>query len=92
MLKPAFMTNDPESNVKTVPYTSPDGTEVGANELGETIEAARKEAYLQLAHHPGRDQDGFCHILWDTQKHILKSKYHIDWKTPAELNPGIMYD
>ena len=35
---------------------------------------------------------GFCHRIWSTKKRILKEKYNIDWKTPAEMNPGVMFD
>ena len=35
---------------------------------------------------------GFCHMYWGTKKRILKEKYGIDWKSPAELNPFILFD
>lgn len=35
---------------------------------------------------------GWCHILWHKQKMILKEKHNIDWKTPKEMNPDIMFD
>lgn len=35
---------------------------------------------------------GYCHLYWATKKRILKEKYSIDWKSPAELNPHILYD
>jgi hypothetical protein len=35
---------------------------------------------------------GYCHIFWDTKKEILWKKYHIRWKTPAEMNPDVMFD
>lgn len=35
---------------------------------------------------------GFCHIYWHTKKTVLKEKYGIDWKSPAELNRGIIFD
>lgn len=35
---------------------------------------------------------GFCHAYWYTKKKILKEKYNMDWKSPAELHPGIMFD
>jgi hypothetical protein len=28
--------------------------------------------------------DGACHILWGRQQKILKEKYGINWRTPAE--------
>lgn len=49
------------------------------------IDTAEVEAENNLSDEPhGR---GFCHQLWAEQKRILKEKYQIDWKTPAEMNP-----
>jgi len=55
-----------------------------------TIEKAREEAERNLANHPKRL--GFCHKLWAEQKRILREKYGINWKSPAEMNPGINFD
>ena len=35
---------------------------------------------------------GFCHIFWARKKQLLKQLYNINWKTPAELNPGIIFE
>lgn len=35
---------------------------------------------------------GFCHKYWSTKKNILKNKFEIAWKSPAELNPTIRFD
>jgi hypothetical protein len=35
--------------------------------------------------------DKFIFAFWAEKKAILRDKYHIDWKTPAELNPAIAY-
>ena len=35
---------------------------------------------------------GYCHVLWAKKKQILKERYGIDWKSPAELNPTIEFD
>ena len=35
---------------------------------------------------------GYCHLFWSMKKQILKEKYGIDWKSPAELNPTTEYD
>ena len=35
---------------------------------------------------------GWCHMYWGYKKQILRDKYGIDWKSPAELNPGTIYD
>ena len=35
---------------------------------------------------------GSCHVYWANKKIILREKYGIDWKSPAELNPFIHFD
>lgn len=35
---------------------------------------------------------GYCYKLWDIKKAILKEKYNIEWYTPAEENPDVIYD
>jgi hypothetical protein len=35
---------------------------------------------------------GFCRIFWRAKQRILKTKYGIDWKSPADMNPQIEYD
>jgi len=37
-------------------------------------------------------QLGYCHLYWKVKKNILKKDYHIDWKSPAELNPDCHFD
>jgi len=34
---------------------------------------------------------GSCHIYWARKKELLKA-LGIDWKTPAECNPYVMFD
>ena len=36
--------------------------------------------------------DGYCYNLWELQQEILKEKYNINWKSPADLNEHILYD
>lgn len=35
---------------------------------------------------------GICHAIWARKKQLLKEMYNIDWKSPAELNPHIIFD
>lgn len=35
---------------------------------------------------------GFCHIYWHAKKEILKERFGIDWKSPQELSPSIIFD
>ncbi len=39
-----------------------------------------------------RGHMGYCHSFWPAKKRILKEKYNIDWQTPAEKNPLVMFD
>lgn len=56
----------------------------------EVIDDAEHEANEQLADMP-RGM-GFCHAYWPTLRNILKEKYDLDWRTPAEMNPGVLFD
>lgn len=35
---------------------------------------------------------GFCHVIWRIQKKVLKCDNEINWRSPGDLNPEIMYD
>lgn len=35
---------------------------------------------------------GFCYSYWRAKKELLKDKYDIDWRTPAQMNPRIKFD
>src|SRR5437879_2939828 len=35
---------------------------------------------------------GYCNVHWPVMKRILKEKYGIDWRTPAEMNSGVVFD
>jgi hypothetical protein len=51
---------------------------------------ADAEAERAVANVP-RDQQ-FIFRFWAAKKRVLKDKYRISWKTPAEINPTIAYD
>lgn len=57
------------------------------------IEKAEREAKKTLKKYQVKKNVlGYCHSLWREQKRILKEKYNIDWKTPAEMNPNVTFD
>jgi hypothetical protein len=58
--------------------------------LRRVVEKARREAELEL--NDGREKLGYCHRVWELQKQILCEKYGLDWKTPQEMNPGVLFD
>jgi hypothetical protein len=35
---------------------------------------------------------GFCHLYWETKKRVLKEQFGIDWKSPSEMNPDVLFD
>lgn len=35
---------------------------------------------------------GFCFRYWSKKKELLKKKYGINWRTPHEMNPRVMFD
>ncbi len=58
--------------------------------LGLIIRQAEAEAEASLSDEPRGI--GFCHLLWETQKELLSTKYGIRWMTPAEMNPDVLFD
>jgi len=56
------------------------------------IDAAALEAARLLEHDPRRGQMGFCYVGWAATKRILREKHGIEWKTPSEMNPNILFD
>ncbi|MBE6634384.1 MAG: hypothetical protein E7620_08615 [Ruminococcaceae bacterium] len=35
---------------------------------------------------------GYCHLYWSVKRNILKKDYGIEWRSPAEMNPGVLFD
>lgn len=35
---------------------------------------------------------GFCFAYWSAKKHILLDRFGIEWRSPSEMNPGVMFD
>jgi hypothetical protein len=35
---------------------------------------------------------GRCHRYWALKKKILSEKYNINWKSPVDMNPGVLFD
>jgi hypothetical protein len=50
------------------------------------------EVDAALADHPQRGGEGFCNIRWETKKRMLKTNYGIDWRSPADMNPHVIFD
>lgn len=35
---------------------------------------------------------GFCFLYWNAKRELLKEEYGIDWKSPSQMNPRVMFD
>jgi hypothetical protein len=58
----------------------------------ETLKLANHDAEAELLATGHKHGLGWCHLFWSVKKRILKEKYGIDWKSPEELNPHILFD
>jgi hypothetical protein len=60
-------------------------------QLATVLLRATLEADAELA---GEDRDamGFCHLYWHAKQRLLRHRYGVEWRTPAELNPQINFD
>ena len=56
------------------------------------IKAAETEAEYSMEQDRTIELEGSCHILWERQQDILREKYGIKWRTPADMNPDVMFD
>lgn len=63
-------------------------------------EIEKTEAYVEAMKHiqPILDHEfdgvvgmGVCHSFWARKQQLLKQA-GIDWKTPAEMNPDVIFD
>lgn len=59
-------------------------------EYEEAIDRAEEKAHAELANEP-RGM-GFCFSYWPTLQRILFRDYGIRWRSPAEMNPGVIFD
>lgn len=35
---------------------------------------------------------GFCFMFWEAKRNLLKDEYGIDWHSPSQMNPRVMFD
>ena len=50
------------------------------------------DSFMDLVFIPENWMLGVCHSIWQLKKDILRYGFNIDWKTPAERHPHIIYD
>lgn len=61
-----------------------------SSDYERVIDDASRRIYALLEGHP-RGM-GFCLAYWSVKRQVLKTGYGIDWKSPAIMNPGVMFD
>ena len=69
-------------------------SQVDPQELSWDNQAAFQDAekFVDATTRGDYDGIGSVHNRWNLKKEYLKNKHGIDWKTPAEMNPGTMFD
>jgi hypothetical protein len=53
------------------------------------VDVQAEENLLRQGRRAGR---GFCHLFWREKQRLLKELHGIEWKSPRELNPGVLFD
>jgi hypothetical protein len=56
------------------------------------LKAVDKEIKNDPEYQERKGKMGACHIYWRLKKEILKERYNIDWKSPADCHPEIIFD
>lgn len=56
----------------------------------KVIDEAERKVDSYLEGHP-RGM-GFCFEYWSTKARVLQEDYGIVWRSPAQMNPGVMFD
>jgi hypothetical protein len=60
-------------------------------EAGPIVRQVLDEIHRELEAEGGW-RIGFCHLMWRTAKERLLREHGIVWYTPAEMNPGSIFD
>jgi len=60
--------------------------------FAELIKTVEHQVEQELKSQKVKKSLGYCHYFWSLKKEILKKNYGLDWKSPAELNPDVMFD
>jgi len=56
------------------------------------LAAASEQAERELKGHPLYGGLGFCRVLWLRKKQILWQQHGIEWLSPADRNPCVLYE
>lgn len=59
----------------------------------QELDLGHQQRMIELQHTADLCRNrGLCHQQWLVMKRILLEKYGIEWMTPAEMNPFIIFD
>jgi hypothetical protein len=61
-------------------------------EFKKIVKKVDKEVEEILEARGERKGFGYCHSFWPEKKRLLREKYNIEWKTPIEMNPYVIFD
>lgn len=63
-------------------------------EYAQEYQEIKNDLHVLIAKEfPPRERKfGYCHGIWEREQQILLEYYHIRWRTPAEMNPGVIFD
>ena len=65
-------------------------------EYNSIVEEVDKRAMALMSEEMGMPEDcyvmGGCHVFWKHKKRILRTEYHMVWRSPQELNPTWHFD
>ena len=78
-----------EAYVKTVQHDPKEDDPKLGPIIKEAAEEAKRIVYER--HGLSKHRRGIGHEIWTEQKRLLKEK-GIDWKSPAEMNPNVIFD
>lgn len=56
----------------------------------EVIDMADEMTYSEMGSYSRRM--GFCHLFWSTRRHILYTRFQLEWRSPAAMNPKVLFD
>jgi len=50
------------------------------------------EDYLEERFSSAPRHMGFCFLFWNAKKEYLRERYGIEWHTPSQMNPNVIFD
>ena len=60
---------------------------------GPTVRRVRDEVFAEVTREYGESLPrGICHLIWSLTKKRLREQHGIIWFSPADMNPGAIFD